>query len=233
MTNNNAGKSNTLQNLIAVGIVIWLLFFGGISTLSKALKPGTIGPIAKGISDGARRLSDPVAKRNAPIVPITAPAGSTITKPKPSIASTRTTTVRAGTITKALSAPIATAQPTVLPTVQPTSASAGGAVELAAPPAALGLSVPAGQHTMINPDGSFTIDNGLMRYYPDSTGVIVEARIVDKTYEPNVSDEGVPPEQKIFLDPNNPEDAAYIATLPTAAPSMVKGSPCRRGCPKP
>jgi hypothetical protein len=92
--------------------------------------------------------------------------------------------------------------------------------------------VPLGQHTNINPDGSFTVDNGIMRYYPNSEGVIVEARIVDESFEPDVASQGAPPEQKIFLDPYNEADAAYLATLPTPKPSEVKGSPCRRGCPK-
>jgi hypothetical protein len=43
-----------------------------------------------------------------------------------------------------------------------------------APAAVLAFNVEVGQHTEINPDGSFTVNNGSLRYYPDSSGQIVE-----------------------------------------------------------
>lgn len=89
--------------------------------------------------------------------------------------------------------------------------------------------VPVERHTDINPDGSYTIDGGQIRYYPDTAGNITEARLPGSDVVPQT--EGLPPEQKIFVYPTTEADKAWINAQPTAAPRQ--GSPCRRGCPKP
>ena len=84
---------------------------------------------------------------------------------------------------------------------------------------------PGDLHLHQNPDGSYyTVGDGQTRYYLDGRGTIVEVRLPGSEPAPGAAAEpaGAPPEQKIFLDPANPADAAYLAAQPTAAPA--------RGC---
>jgi hypothetical protein len=215
--NTPATKPTTLADkVLAIVLVVWLLFFGGFSTITKLLKPSTIAPIAATIGQGAQQLL-----ATAQVV-----APSTID-------------TRAIATPARASAPAAAARPIVAPAAKALTATAAPAPTLtplvaaqapASQPAAIAYSVPAGQHTDINPDGSFTVEHGGFRYYPDTSGVIVEVRIVDTSYEQPAAQEGAPPEQKIFLDPNDAEDTAALAAIPTATPSSITPCPSRHGC---
>jgi hypothetical protein len=215
--NTPATKPTTLTDkVIAIVLVVWLLFFGGFGTITKLLRPSTIAPIATTIGDGARRISDQASAAAPAVQPAEKPARLPVA-PRRGVGAPISTT-------NDQSPAVATARPTLAPTVapKPTTAAVAKAAE-----------VPSGQHTLINPDGSFTIDNGNIRYYPDSTGAIVETRLIGSEPAAAQSDQGLPPEQKIFLNAATPEDAAYLQTIPTATPSSITPCAGRHGCPKP
>jgi hypothetical protein len=249
MTNENNANSrkswSLTEKVIALALFCWLFFGGGYTILKSTFTAKNIGQVTTTIGTGVQRLGAPagvagvlptVAAAAATAAAVDAP--STTTKPRATSTSKLPPPpargAGAGAGSSSLAPTVATV-PTAVPTAAPaaTSLPAAGGASPAAAPAAPRYEVPVGQHTEINMDGSFTVDNGIVRFYPDSTGKIVEVRIVDKNYEPAIVAEGAPPEQKIFLDPNDPDDAAALAAIPTATPSTVKGSPCRRGCPKP
>lgn len=217
--NTPATKPTTLTDkVLAIVLVVWLLFFGGFGTITKLLTPSTIAPIATTIGQGAQQLlataqvvAPSTIDTRAIATPARASAPAAASRPLVAPAAPAATAAPAA---KAIATPVAPA-----PTRAPASE-----------PAAIAYSVPAGQHTDINPDGSFTVDNGGFRYYPNSEGVIVEVRIVDKTYELEAAAAGAPPEQKIFLDPNDVEDAAALAAIPTATPSSITPCAGRHGC---
>lgn len=109
----NARTTSLTDKVIAITLVIWLLFFGGLSTIRQLLAPGTIGPAVATIQEGARRL---VA---TPAVSISTPA------PAPAVAPT--VVIKAPAVAAPLVVPrgmpqLATTPPTPLPTEAPTAA---------------------------------------------------------------------------------------------------------------
>ena len=85
-----------------------------------------------------------------------------------------------------------------------------------------GFVLPPGEvHLHQNPDATYyTVGDSQTRYYLDSQGVITEVRLPDSEPASAAEPAGAPPEQKIFLDPANPADAAYLNSVPTAVPSQ-------------
>lgn len=128
------------------------------------------------------------------------------------------------------------------PARQDAPPAADSAPELAQPtysqpaaPPALPAGVPAGAELYQGPGGSYYQAAGSqLRYDIDAAGNVVSVRLPGADVA-QASD--TPPEQKVFLDPSNPADAAYLAQAAEAAPQPV-ARPCaaRQGCarlPKP
>lgn len=224
--NTPATKPTTLTDkVIAIALVVWLLFFGGFGQLKTWLSPSKTASVVQTIGQGAQQLLTTAQVAAPSAAALDTRAIATPARAAAPAAASRPLLAPAA----APAAPAARATVAPAPTLTP-------AIEAKAPasqPAAIAYSVPAGAHTEINPDGSFTVDNGGFRYYPNSEGVIVEVRIVDRTFEPDVAAEGAPADQKIFLDASNPTDAAYLQTIPTASPSSITPCAARHGCPKP
>jgi hypothetical protein len=220
-------RISPIEGLIVLGLVFWLLFMGGLSALKSSKVPSTIGTgLQRLVGTAAAAATERPISLTAPTSAVDTGSRSTgrdVRLPAPPARGAGGVGAGAGAGSNAPAQTGATTAPTAVPAPTATPMIAGGA-PAAAPaeaPAALGYTVPAGQHTDIHPDGSFTIDNGNVRYYPNSDSVIVEVRI-EGDYESNVAAEGAPPEQKTFLDQNNPTDAAYLANIPTATPSNSK-----------
>lgn len=137
-----------------------------------------------------------------------------------------------------LAAALPTQAPTSAPTAQPELALAqptapvptpelAGSAEpahvdapIAQAPAVLPPDAPAAvapvESRTFYPDGSYTLPGSALRYYPDSSGAVVDVRLSGS--EPSVaSAEGAPAEQQVFLQPE------HWAEVPTAAP---QSAPC-------
>lgn len=85
-----------------------------------------------------------------------------------------------------------------------------------------GFVLPPGEvHLHQNPDATYyTVGDSQTRYYLDSRGVIAEVRLPGSEPATVAEPAGAPPEQKVFLDPADPDDAAYLNAVPTAVPSQ-------------
>lgn len=231
-------------------VVVWLLFFKGCSTL-QSYGPGVVTTIGHGAelaltpqpgvtafqlpTTPAKRFSFPTPKpgAGAPVaaIPTPTPASATTAPPTPTAyCGTDGNLYRDGKL--APRNPIGGCG-TNSGSSWDTNAAAPAVPTrdyVAEAQAARDASVPGGERHYVQTPGDtyFTVGESLVRYYVDGDGHVVDTRLPDVEPE-QLADApaGLPPEQKIFLDPNNAADAAYLAAQPTAAATRQT---CTKGC---
>ena len=134
--------------LAVVAIAVWLLFFGGYGTITGVLTP----PAPVTVYQTATALPSGAGVSNVANPPIATPNVVAVPANPP--------------------ADVPSVVPTIVPTVAPTNFPTATSMPADVPQSEL-----TNVHTDIHPDGSFTIDNGAIRYYPDTSGRIVDLRL--------------------------------------------------------
>lgn len=229
-----------LEQLVGYSFLILLVAGALISWAPRRDKAAAAAPELPGWSWASR--SDVARAQQSAALPTPAPAAASTAAPADDGPAQATPTLSMNGSFKAAyptwqptEAPALAQAPTNVPS--PTTATAGAGAPArnfaAEAQARVDAQIPVGAQLVQQPGGAYYQKPGeQVRYYVDDAGHVVDVRLpgVDTAgaNQPQLApaQQDTPPEQKIFLDPSKPADAAYLAQAAAAAPTSSAGRSC-------